>query len=422
MRASYWSRFFPLCLAQFLSALNDNVVKNAIVLAALFAWPDQKAWISAAGMAAFVGPGFLFSAMGGHLADRYPKDKLAQILKALEIPLMALALLVAWDHEPWSVVLIAFLLGTHAAFFGPVKYAILPELVGSKKLVSANAAIESTTFLAILGGTVLGGLAADHTSGPMTGPMIACAVAIGLAVIGFLATLRLPSLPAGKPAPFPWNPITDSWRTVREACRVPSVRLTIWGMSWFWGVGALTLTSLPIFVTDLTGGGALETTWGLSSFVVGIGLGSIGCARLMGDRIDARFSPIAASAMALAALDVAWIISGPPVAGLANLQGAHLLAALAALAAAGGFFVVPLYAILQRDAPPEAIARAVAANNIVNAGAMVIGAGVAFALPPVGQLFVVAATGLFAALRIVAGRPEDFGLFLARVRAITKKS
>jgi hypothetical protein len=107
---------------------------------------------------------------------------------------------------------------------------------------------------------------------------------------------------------------------------------------------------------------------------------------------------------------------------LANLQGAHLLAALAALAAAGGFFVVPLYAILQRDAPPEAIARAVAANNIVNAGAMVIGAGVAFALPPVGQLFVVAATGLFAALRIVAGRPEDFGLFLARVRAITKKS
>ena len=418
MRASYWSRFFPLCLAQFLSALNDNVVKNAIVLAALFAWPDQKAWISAAGMAAFVGPGFLFSAMGGHLADRYPKDKLAQILKALEIPLMALAFLVAWDHEPWSVVLIAFLLGTHAAFFGPVKYAILPELVGSKKLVSANAAIESTTFLAILGGTVLGGLAADHTSGPM----VACAVAIGLAVIGFLATLRLPSLPAGALAPFPWNPITDSWRTVREACRVRSVRLTIWGMSWFWGVGALMLTSLPIFVTDLTGGGALETTWGLSSFVVGIGVGSIGCARLMGDRIDARFSPIAAVAMALVALDIAWIISGAPVAGLANPQGYHLLAALAVFAAAGGFFVVPLYAILQRDAPPEAIARAVAANNIVNAGAMVIGAGVAFALPPVGQLFVVAATGLFAAQRVVVGRPEDFGLFLARVRTITKKS
>lgn len=422
MRASYWSRFFPLCLAQFLSALNDNVVKNAIVLAALFAWPDQKAWISAAGMAAFVGPGFLFSAMGGHLADRYPKDKLAQILKALEIPLMALAFLVAWDHEPWSVVLIAFLLGTHAAFFGPVKYAILPELVGPSKLVSANAAIESTTFLAILGGTVLGGLAADHTSGPMTGPMIACAVATGLSVIGFLAVLRLPRLTGGAPAPFPWNPITDSWRTVRAACKVHSVRLTIDGMSWFWGVGALMLTSLPIFVTELTGGGALETTWGLSSFVIGIGIGSIGCARLMGDRIDARFSPIAAIAMALAALDIAWIVSGAPVAGLANPQGVHLLAALTVFAAAGGFFVVPLYAIMQRDAPPEAIARAVAANNIVNAGAMVIGAGVAFALPTVGQLFFVAVTGLFAALRILRGRPEDFGLFLARVRAITKKS
>lgn len=422
MQASFWSRFFPLCLAQFLSALNDNVVKNAIVLAALFAWPDQKTWISAAGMAAFVGPGFLFSAMGGHLADRYPKDKLAQVLKALEIPLMALALLVAWNHEPWSVVLIAFLLGTHAAFFGPVKYAILPELVGPSKLVSANAVIESTTFLAILGGTVLGGLAADRTSGPMTGPMIASAVAIGLAVIGYLAVLRLPSLPAGAPAPFPWNPITDSWRTVRDACRIQSVRLSIWGMSWFWGVGALMLTSLPIFVTDLTGGGALETTWGLSSFVIGIGIGSIGCARLMGDRIDARFTPVAAIAMSLAALDIAWIISGAPVAGLGEPRGLHLLAALVVFAAAGGFFVVPLYAILQRDAPSASIARAVAANNIVNAGAMVIGAGVAFALPPVGQLIVVAATGVFAALRIIAGRPEDFSLFLARVRTITKKS
>jgi FtsH-binding integral membrane protein len=156
--------------------------------------------------------------------------------------------------------------------------------------------------------------------------------------------------------------------------------------------------------------------------VIGIGIGSIGCARLMGDRIDARFSPIAAIAMALAALDIAWIVSGAPVAGLANPQGVHLLAALTVFAAAGGFFVVPLYAIMQRDAPPEAIARAVAANNIVNAGAMVIGAGVAFALPTVGQLFFVAVTGLFAALRILRGRPEDFGLFLARVRAITKKS
>jgi MFS family permease len=422
MSASFWSRFFPLCLAQFISALNDNVVKNAIVLAALFSWPDQKEWISAAGMAAFVGPGFLFSAMGGHLADRYPKDKLAQILKGLEIPLMAVALLVAWAPQPWSVVLIAFLLGTHAAFFGPVKYAILPELVGPKKLVSANAAIESTTFLAILGGTVLGGLAAHYVGGPFTGPMIASAAAIALSVIGFLAVLRLPRLAAGAPALFPWNPITDSWRTVREAFQTPSVRLTIWGMSWFWGVGALMLTSLPVFVTALTGGGALETTWALSSFVIGIGLGSIGCARLMGDRIDARLSPIAAVAMALIALDIAWIVTGTPVAGLANLVGVHLLIALALFAAAGGVFVVPLYAILQRDAPPAAIARAVAANNIVNAGAMVIGAGVAYALPPAGQLFLVAATGVIAAYCIVRGRPGDFGLFLARVRKITGKS
>lgn len=397
MSPPFWPRFLPLCLAQFLSALNDNVVKNAIVLAALFAWPDQKAWISAAGMAAFVGPGFLFSAMGGHLADRFPKDKLAQILKAIEIPLMATAALVAWDHEPWSVVLIAFLLGTHAAFFGPVKYAILPALVGAPKLAMANAAIESTTFLAILGGTVLGGLAA---STPM-GPIIASMAATGLSVIGFLAVLRLPRLPAGRPAPFPWNPIAGTWRTVRDAFQIRSAGMTIGGMSWFWGVGALMLSSLPIFVTDLTGGGPIETTAALAAFVIGIGLGSLACARWMGTRIDARVTPFAAAALALAALDVAWVLSGAKVAGLANATGAHLLLALAVLAAAGGAFVVPLYAILLRDAPPEAVARAVAANNIVNAGAMVAGAGLALALEPVGQLLVVAASAAFTAWRVL---------------------
>jgi len=208
----------------------------------------------------------------------------------------------------------------------------------------------------------------------------------------------------------------------RDACRVRSVRLTIWGMSWFWGVGALLLTSLPVFVTDLTGGGARETTWALACFVIGVGIGSMGCARAMGARIDARFTPFAALAMALAALDIAWILGGGPVSGLANATGLHLLLALTVLAAAGGFFVVPLYAILQRDAPSDAVARAVAANNIVNAGAMVLGAGVAYALDPIAQLIVVAATSLIAAWRVTTLIPGDLGEFLTRFRAINKKS
>ena len=404
MQPSFWPRFLPLCLAQFLSALNDNVVKNAIVLAALFAWPDQKAWISAAGMAAFVGPGFLFSAMGGYLADRYPKDRLVQILKAIEIPLMALGFLVAWDHEPWSVILIAFLLGTHAAFFGPVKYAILPELVGPNRLVTSNAAIESTTFLAILGGTVLGSLAAASA----TGPMIACAVATGLAVIGYLAVLRLPALPAGAAAGgFPWNPFSGSWAVVRDAFQVQSVRRSIWGMSWFWGVGALALTTLPIMVSDLTGGGARETGWALACFVIGIGVGSMGCARMMGGRIDARFAPPAALVLSLMAVDLAWLMTGPPVQGLFTPTGWHLLAALTVFAAAGGCCVVPLYAILLRDAPQTAVARAVAANNIVNAGAMVIGAAIAGVFSPSWQLAIVAVTGVIAAFAMARGLPRS---------------
>lgn len=383
-------RFGPLFGTQFLGAFNDNLYKNALVVLLTF---QAAQWTTiapellgnlAAGI--FILPFFLFSATAGQLADKYDKATLARFSKLLEILIMGIAAVGFALHSLAWLLAALFLLGLQSTQFGPVKYAILPQHLHEDELVGGNALIEAGTFVAILIGTLAGGLLAGSVAQPMW-------IAVGglaVAVLGYLYSRGIPTAPP--PAPelrINWNPLSETWRSINFARGNRSVFLSILGASWFWLYGAMFLAQFPAYTKNVLGGGETMVTLLLAIFTVGIGVGSLLCERMSGKHVEIGLVPFGSIGLTLFGIDLYF---ASPV-GLVGTT-AHELTALLSLPAVwrvlfdllmlgmfGGFFIVPLYALVQSRSEPAHRARIIAANNILNALFMVVGAlGAAAAL------------------------------------------
>lgn len=382
-------RFLPLFVTQFLGALNDNVIKNAMVVLLTFqaaSWTMLKPEVLAnlaAGI--FILPFFLFSATAGQLADKHDKAYLARLAKVLEVAIVLIAGLGFWRQSLTLLLVSLFLLGLQSTLFGPVKYAILPQHLKEHELVGGNALIEAGTFVAILLGTLLGALLAG-TAGATT---LITLVGLVIAIVGYLASRRIP--PAPPPAPkltIDWNPLSNTWRAILFARENRTVFLSILGISWFWLYGALLLTQFPAYTKNVLGGGETAVTLLLVIFTLGIGTGSLLCERMSAGRVELGLVPFGSIGLTLFGLDLAFaspadLAVGEPLGALALLAQTgtwRILLDLILIGVFGGFFIVPLYALVQQRSSEEHRARVIAANNILNAFFMVAGALAAAAL------------------------------------------
>lgn len=372
-------RFLPLFATQGLGALNDNLFKNALAVFALFKAAEGGAEIVALASGIFILPYLLFSATAGEIADSYEKSRLIRRNKLIELALMAVG--AAGFLLPNLPLLLAVLfgLGCQATFFGPLKYAILPSHLAEGELVAGNGLIEAGTFLGILAGTILGGALILAPAGPL----IVSALGLAIAAAGLAAAWRIPqALPNAAPLRLSRNIAAATWRIVQNARADRAIWRSILGLSWFWTLGAMLIAQFPIIAKTVLGAGTDVITALLAMFALGIGLGSILCARLLRGQITWRYVPYAALGISLFAWDFAHVCPLIPgaegAADLATLLARPLmvraLADLALLAICGGLYSVPLYAIIQDRAAPAQRSRMISANNIVNAAAIVAGA------------------------------------------------
>ncbi len=381
-------RFGPFFKTQFLGAFNDNLFKNALVVLLTFQatqWttlkPELLANIAAA---VFILPFFLFSATAGQLADKYDKARLARLVKVLEIAIMLIAGLGFWLHQLEILMFALFLLGLHSTLFGPVKYAILPQHLQENELVGGNALIEAGTFVAILIGTLVGGLLAGMAGGTA---WIAAACLL-TAIAGYLTSRGIPAAPAPEPGlRINPNPLTETWRNIGFARENRTVFLAILGISWFWLYGALLLAQFPAYAKNVLGGAETSVTLLLGTFTLGIGIGSLLCERLSAKQVEIGLVPFGSIGLTVFGLDLAFASPSIPapiplsIVSLVMAPGSlHVLFDLFAIGLFGGFFIVPLYALVQLRSNPNHRARIIAANNIMNALFMVLGAGAAAGL------------------------------------------
>jgi acyl-[acyl-carrier-protein]-phospholipid O-acyltransferase / long-chain-fatty-acid--[acyl-carrier-protein] ligase len=385
-------RFGPLFATQFLSAFNDNALKNALVL--MIAYRTYSADALSAGLliplagGLFILPFFLCSASAGALADTSDKAWLARIIKLIEIAVMLAAAVGVIAGSTIILMALLFAMGVEAAFFGPIKYAILPDLLAADELLLGNALVEAGTFLAILLGTIAGMLIATGH-----GEITVATLIVLIAVAAWAASLMIPSTPpAAAPARFQWNFAVARSRLIGSAAERPVPFRSMLGISWFWLVGALYLSQFPSYVRFVLGSEELVVTLFLAVFSVGVGAGSMLCNRLLRGRISARTVPWGMLGLALFSIDM-WLASpassgsASPItisAFLAIPANWRILADLFGIAVSGGVFIVPLYALLQTASDERRRAQTIGANNIVNAAAMVLSAILTMALVAAG--------------------------------------
>jgi 1-acyl-sn-glycerol-3-phosphate acyltransferase len=420
-------RFAPFFWTQFLGAGNDNVFKNAFVVFVTFEAVtatslDAGTIVNLIG-AVFILPFMLFSATAGQLADKLEKSRLIRWIKLFEISIMAIGALGFW----WQSIPLLFtalaLLGVHSTLFGPVKYAILPQHLRPEELIGGNGLVEMGTFVAILLGTIAGGLVVAIKPWGLTAASVLILV---IAVLGWLTSRAIPLTPAVAPElSINWNPLSETWRNLKIGHENIVVWRAMLGISWFWFYGAIYLAQLPAYTRDVLGGGEHVFTLLLAVFSVGIGVGSLLCEKLSGRRVEIGLVPFGSIGLTLFAIDL-WLASrnlvpqSDPGVTAFLAQPAHwrVLADVLLLGAFGGFYTVPLYALIQSRAAPSHRSRIIAANNIMNAVFMVVSAGVAIGLLKAGltipELFLV--VGLFnaaVAFYIYALVPEFLMRFLA---------
>ncbi|WP_368620853.1 MFS transporter [Paraburkholderia sp. BR13444] len=398
-------RFAPFFWTQFLGAMNDNVFKigfTSLVTyqAARFSGVDPK---TAAFLisAIFILPFVLFSATSGQIADKYDKALLTRLVKTFEIAVMLVGGAGFWLHSAPLLYLCTFLMGVHSTVFGPVKYSYLPQHLSKAELVGGNGMIEMGTFVAILVGTIVGGAGAgfaEHGAVVLAGACIAIAL-IGRGVSGFV-----PATPAPQPGlRINWNPVSETWRNLKLAHENRTVFLSLLGISWLWFVGATFLASFFNFAKDVLSADPDVVTVLLATFSIGIGIGSLLCERLSKRRIEVGLVPLGSIGMSVFAIDLFFASHALPPAGhllsvgefLARFAHWRVLADLFLLAMFGGFYSVPLYALIQSRSQPSHRARIIAANNILNSLFMIVSALMAMGLTAAGfgipEIFLVTA-------------------------------
>jgi 1-acyl-sn-glycerol-3-phosphate acyltransferase len=421
-------RFAPFFWTQFLGAMNDNVFKigfTSLVTyqAARFSGvnADTAAFLISA---IFILPFVLFSATSGQIADKYDKAMLTRFVKTFEIGVMLVGGAGFWLHNASLLYLCTFLMGVHSTVFGPVKYAYLPQHLEKSELVGGNGMVEMGTFVAILLGTILGGAAAGSDA---HGAAILAFGCVAIAVIGRVASGFVPpSTPSQPELRINWNPVSETWRNLKLARQNRTVFLSLLGISWLWFVGATFLSSFFRFAKDVLSANPDVVTVLLATFSIGIGTGSLLCERLSKKRIEIGLVPLGSIGISVFGIDLFFASHALPgvghlltVAEFMTLP-AHwrVLADLFLLAMFGGFYSVPLYALIQSRSQPSHRARIIAANNILNSLFMIVSALMAVALTSAGVgipgLFLVTALlNVVVAIYIYSLVPEFLLRFVA---------
>ena len=423
---SYSNRFKHLLITQFLGAFNDNVFKNALMILITFSLVsssnDAHMYVLIAG-GIFVLPYFIFSSTTGQFSDKFAKHTVIKYTKLLEIFIMIIALVALLLMNIYLLLFVLFLLGSQSALFGPAKYAVLPELLDDNELVKGNGHINSLTFLAILFGTIFGGEVVMLSYGPELVGLFA----IVFAVIGYCASLKIPQLQAKEPTlKIDWNIFKTTYQLMKYAMSQKScdkndfnksnISLIILGVSWFWFIGASYLTQLAPFAKEVLLGSERIVTLLLTSFALGIGLGSLLCARLLKSYPHATFVPLSALLMSIFGIDLYYasnaIINEPQLSAMSNIGLIEFFSSFKhirvffdfmMLAISAGLYFVPLETMLQSRSPEDKRARIIAATNIMNALFMVLSACFLVVLSMMGltipQTFlVISIIGIFASV------------------------
>jgi acyl-[acyl-carrier-protein]-phospholipid O-acyltransferase/long-chain-fatty-acid--[acyl-carrier-protein] ligase len=396
-------RFFPLFLTQFWGAFNDNAFKSTmavLITYKLVADISHAQLLVNLGGGVFILPFFLLSTLAGELSDKYDRARLIRIVKSLEILFMALGMLGFYLGNVPLLMVTLFLMGVHSTFFGPIKYSALPDLLYPQELLAGNGLVEGSTFIAILIGTIVG----TQLGATTAGAILASGICIVVAVIGWISSLFVPRVPLGDPG-LRINPniFTAIWRLVRFTRQNRPVYLAILAISWFWFMGVIYITQFPVYTRAIIGGDEHVVTLFLVMFSVGIAVGSLLCNHFLRGAVHGRYVPACMLAMTVFTLDLCWashghapallLQGGGVVALLSGFTGWRITLDLFLLSVAGGFYIVPLYALMQVKSEAAHRSRIVSCNNIIGALFMFVAALMAMALTAIGfssvQLFLV---------------------------------
>jgi 1-acyl-sn-glycerol-3-phosphate acyltransferase len=398
-------RFLPFFLTQALGAFNDNVFRVATILLIGFSMnlpDDQIAFYNNIAPALFILPFFLFSASAGQLAEKFEKTRIIRFVKVFEIAAMAIATWGFVTRSPWLLLFVLFLMGAHSTLFGPIKYAILPQALRENELIGGNALVETATQLAILFGMMAGG--ALMATGGANGPLFASIAVLIVAVGGYLVSRAIPPAPPTAPElRFNWNIFSETWRAMRFTAQDRTVFNSVLGISWFWFFGIVVTAQLPSYTKIFLGGNDAVFTFALALFSIGTGIGSLLCERLSGHKVEIGLVPFGSIGITLFGVDLYFARPHPAaVQGLGPLEflhapgGWHIAADLTLIGVFAGFYIVPLFALVQSRAERSALSRIIAGNNIINALFMVVATGMSLTLLnalhfSIPQVFLVAA-------------------------------
>ena len=396
-------RFLPFFVTQLLGAFNDNIFKQSLILAILFKLNidgDRDLLVNLCALL-FILPFFLFSALGGQFGEKFAKDALIRQIKLAEIFIMFAGAAGVLLNNLELMLVVLFAMGTQSALFGPVKYSILPQHLQENELVGGNALVEMGTFLAILAGTIGAGIMMASNS---YAPIVAGSVVL-VAVLGYLSSLGIPRAAAAMPTlQLDWNILRQSWLTMKLGLgQRPAVSRSLVGNSWFWFLGAIYLTQIPAYAKVWLHGDESVVTLILTVFSLGIGLGSMLCERMSGHKVEIGLVPFGSIGLTFFGILLWWCSGGFPegaephswLALLGYGQAWWILGSILGIGLFGGFYIVPLYALIQSRTAEHERARVIAANNILNALFMVASAIAAILFLSVAglsipQLFLVA--------------------------------
>lgn len=405
-------RFLPLFITQFMGAFNDNFFKNALLILItykLVAYASSASVLVNIAQGIFMLPFFLFSATAGQLADKYDRASITRIIKVIEIILMCLAALgmfamaspsaPAFLKGPELLLAILFFMGAHSTFFGPIKYALLPQHLKETELIAGNAYIEAATYVAILGGTIFGGVLVAQENGELI-------VGAGLIAVGIIGYMSSRWIPASKPAggdtlKVNYNFIYETIIILKNIKEQKVIYRAVLGISWFWAIGALMISQLPTLCKSVIGANESVFTFYLAIFTVGIGVGSVLCNKILRGIVQTTFVPLGALGMSVFMADLYFAYRGitphliPVSLGIFMQEFVcwRLAFDMFMFAGFGGIFIVPLYALVQHVTKPEEMARVIAGNNVANslfivAASLLAALALSFKLIEVYEIFI----------------------------------
>jgi 1-acyl-sn-glycerol-3-phosphate acyltransferase len=421
-------RFAPFFWTQALGAFNDSAFRNAMVMLAAFQMglPDRAVSLYAnLAPALFILPYFLFSATAGQLAEKFEKTRIIRYVKLFEIGAMALAAYGFYTHHLALLLFVLFLMGVHSTVFGPIKYAILPQALAPAELVGGNGLVEMGTQLAILLGMVSGN-ALMLMGG--AGPLAAAGVTLGVALLGYAASRKIPAAPASAPQlTFNWNPFSETARVLAITRADRKVFNAMLGISWFWFFGTVMIAQLPNYTRLHLGGDGSVNTLALTLFSLGTGIGSLLCEKLSNRRVEIGLVPLGAFGLTVFGADL-YFATPAQLAVHGQNWWAFLRAAgswrvaldLTLIGAFAGLYVVPLFAYVQSRTPRETLSRVIAGNNILNALLICLAAGYGLGLGALGLgeptiILITAALNVLVAVYIFTLVPDFLMRFITWV-------